>query len=822
MPPILQFCQMNRLLLTSKRPFLRFLLLLGYLLTSPALFAQTLTALDRATYEPIPGVVVYTADFATSVRTNAKGKADLSGFATADTLFLQHPTYKPERFTLAQLEAQGYTAFLSEKVLDLDAVVVSASKWEQELTHVPNQIAEISAKEIAFENPQTSADVLASSGQVFVQKSQMGGGSPMLRGFAANSVLLVVDGVRMNNAIFRSGNLQNVILVDPHLLESAEVVFGPGSVLYGSDALGGVMDFHSRDPEFSEVPGEWLFFGSSLLRYASANNENTFHADMNIASARLAWLGSVTYSSFGDLRAGANRPPFIPDFGERTEYAARENGQDVIRQNSDPDVQIGTAYDQWNISQQLRFQAAEQLALQYTLHYSTSSDVPRYDRLIQRDGDGQLRNAEWYYGPQQWQFHALKAAWKPDAAFADQVRIIASHQRVDEDRIDRRFGNPSRRTRQEDVYTYGLNVDADKSFGKQHQLFYGAEVLRNEVYSSAFREDIETGEVTPTATRYPDGGSLLHGYAAYLSYKWYVNEQLTLLAGARYSLTQIEANFESEQFFAFPFEEATVDAGAVNGSLGLTWRPEKRWQVNLCLASGFRAPNVDDIGKVFESGNGQVVVPNPDLRPETVYTAELGLRKVFAGQLEIGLLGYYSWLTDAMVRRNTTFNGQDSLLFNDQLSQVQHITNAAEAFVWGVNAFLKADITDAFALRSTYTFTEGEDTTEGLPLRHVPPAFGQTEITYTSRKFRGQVGLRYHGWKPISDFAPAEREKTELYTEFGSPSWWVLDLKASYQLSPAIQLNAGVENLLDRHYRPYSSGISAPGRNLFLAVRSRF
>ena len=107
-------------------------------------------------------------------------------------------------------------------------------------------------QDVQFQNPQTTADLLSNSGEVFIQKSQQGGGSPMIRGFATNRVLIAVDEVRMNNAIFRSGNLQNVISIDPFAVENTEVLFGPGSVIYGSDAIGGVMSFTTLAPKFSD------------------------------------------------------------------------------------------------------------------------------------------------------------------------------------------------------------------------------------------------------------------------------------------------------------------------------------------------------------------------------------------------------------------------------------------------------------------------------------------------------------------------------------------------------------------------------------------
>ena len=162
-------------------------------------------------------------------------------------------------------------------------------------------------KEIILQNPQTSADLLSQSGKVFVQKSQLGGGSPIIRGFATNRVLLNVDGIRMNNAIFRSGNVQNVISIDPNSIQNTEVILGPGTMIYGSDAIGGVMNFYTFQPMFSET-NEPNLFGAVFSRWSSANQEKTMHFDVNIGLKKWSFLTSFTLSDYGDLTMGKYGP----------------------------------------------------------------------------------------------------------------------------------------------------------------------------------------------------------------------------------------------------------------------------------------------------------------------------------------------------------------------------------------------------------------------------------------------------------------------------------------------------------------------------------
>ena len=151
-----------------------------------------------------------------------------------------------------KLVKMNFVVSLAENSYSLNEIVVSANKFNESRSEVGQSIRVINAKEISFLNQQTTPDLLQSSGNIFVQKSQMGGGSPVIRGFETNKVLMVVDGVRMNNAIYRGGHLQNSLTIDNNALERLEIVLGPGSVIYGSDALGGVMHFYSKNPKLSD------------------------------------------------------------------------------------------------------------------------------------------------------------------------------------------------------------------------------------------------------------------------------------------------------------------------------------------------------------------------------------------------------------------------------------------------------------------------------------------------------------------------------------------------------------------------------------------
>lgn len=705
----------------------------------------------------------------------------------------------------------------------IENVTVTYNKWEQQLNEIPNRIVKLSLKNIRLQNPQTMADVLGLSGEVFIQKSQMGGGSPMIRGFATNRVLLVVDGVRMNNAIYRSGNLQNVISLDALAVEDAEVIFGPGSLIYGSDAIGGVMDFHTLQPKFATTKKQ-LVLGNSLLRYSTANREKTAHFDFNVANDKLSFLTSFTYSNFSDLQMGKNggHESYL-----RKEFVERINGSDVIVANSNPRIQKFSAYAQKNLLSKVAFQPNKNWFLQYGFHYSTTSNIPRYDRLIEYANNA-LRFAEWSYGPQIWLMHNFQIQHNKVNTLYNNVKLTIGLQDYEESRIDRRRNNNIRRTQLEQVQSISVNIDFDKKLTEQQTLFYGLEFIDNRVTSVANNLNIATNAQTATATRYPNNSSW-QSYAAYASYKNNLSAKTTASAGLRLNTITLYAPFDTS-FFKFPFTEATLKTSAVTGNIGFVYKPTELWQINAIASTGFRMPNIDDVGKVFESAPGFVVVPNPNLKAEYAMNYELGFIKNKPQKHQFYLSLFYTVLNNALTRRAFSFNGQDSILFDGILSKVEAIQNVAVAKVWGIQTGFEINITKAIQWQTKLNYIQGKETDDvqnvQVPLRHAPPFFGSTAIDYSNKNFQLQVNAIYNSIISNNNLAPTEAAKTFIYAKdmngkSFSPAWYTINAKALYKLnSLKTTINFGCENITNQLYRPYSSGIVAAGINLIFSIKT--
>ncbi|NOS91298.1 MAG: TonB-dependent receptor [Cyclobacteriaceae bacterium] len=710
------------------------------------------------------------------------------------------------------------------KISYLNEVVISANRWEQNLREVSSRITKVGAQQIQFQNPQTAADLLGLSNQVFIQKSQLGGGSPMIRGFSTNRVLLVVDGVRMNNAIFRSGNLQNVISLDANAIEETEVIFGPGSVIYGSDAIGGVMDFHTLNPRMS-TDNKVKLTGNVFTRFSSANEERTGHLDFMVGLKKWAFTTSITKGFYGDLRMGSDGPIEYT----RSNYQVRDgNGNDIAVINPDPNVQVSTGFDQLNVMQKIRFKANNNWSVSYGFHFSETSNVPRYDRLLLKTGNV-FTSAEWYYGPQRWMMHALNVSFVKATALFDQAKLTAGYQEYEESRHNRNFtgGNRNRRTdRFEAVKAFSVNIDFDKQLNPRANLFYGVEYVSNQVGSTARRVNIVDGTVSGISTRYPNG-SEWSSTAAYASLRYKLTAKWLLNASARYTYVYTYAPFDLT-YFDFPFTEASLKNGAVNGSLGIIYNPTSNWKLYSNLSTGFRAPNVDDIGKVFDSTPGTVVVPNPNLEPEKAYNAELGVAGKIAEGLTIDVSAFYTLLNNSIVRGKYTFNGQSQIDYDGTLSDVYALQNSSELSVRGFQVGLLWDITKNFKLASNLNIQSGKekDIATGMDYSptHVAPTFGSIQLVYKTEALQLSAYMSYQGEISYENLALTERADAHLYAKDANgnpfaPSWNTFHIKAAYTINKIFTFDAGVENLFDKRYRPYSSGITAPGRNFFGTLR---
>ncbi|MBK9284326.1 MAG: TonB-dependent receptor [Sphingobacteriaceae bacterium] len=806
-------------------------IILIFFLVSSLCKAQTIKVVELTTREPLPGVVFYDSKGKTLAVTNSKGELNLNDIKQVDTVWCVIMGYEKKLFTRSQVEQIKEKIQLRESNINLNEVIVSANRWEESKIENPGRINVIKRKEIEFQNAQTTADMLGSGGNVYIQKSQQAGGSPMLRGFGTNRVLLVIDGVRMNNAIFRSGNVQNVISLDANAMENAEILFGPGAVMYGSDAIGGVMDFHTKKTLFSDS-ANGLVKANGLARFSTANIENTGHLDLQVGFKKIAFVTSFTTAKYEDLLSGT--------IGGDTSYLRKKiqvvrADKDTQLVNTNPHLQVNSKYSQINFMQKIAFKPTQNLQIDYAIHHSESTDAPRYDRLItDANSDGILDFSEWYYGPQLWQMHRIGIQHKRNTGIYNNLRFVAAYQHFEESRHDRRMnlygsktsGSSNLRHQYEKLDAYSANLDLDKKVGESTSIFYGAEYVYNLINSNSERINVYTGAQQQLNPRYPNA-STWQTMGLYLSAKHQMNSKFLITSGMRYSIYRIKALFDTS-LFVYPITEANIGNGALNGSLGFVFTPQKSLQVYMNTSTGFRAPNIDDIGKVFDSQPGSVIIPNPNLKPEYAYNAEIGSTKAFSNFLKLDLALYYTYLSNALVRRPFTYNGVDSLFYNGQNSRIYALQNANHAYVYGAQSGVEIYFGKGISLTNHITWQvakeNNSDSARYYALAHATPVFGNIHLMYAARKIKLDFYVNYHAKMQYEDFPLSEILEPYIYAISADkkpfvPAWHTLNFKAGVFISKNFNLMVGVENILDALYRPFSSGINGPGRNFLLSLR---
>jgi hemoglobin/transferrin/lactoferrin receptor protein len=797
------------------------------------------TVTDAKTGDPLIGVNVFTDDMSFSGTTDMDGKITLDRISHLEVVNFSYLGFETLRIPFNRIRSmKGKIKMIEAQNIIGEIKVFGRRDVAKE--EIPMMIDRISKESIAFSNSQTSADVLGNHSEVFIQKSQMGGGSPVIRGFEANKVLLVVDGVRMNNAIYREGHIQNSITLDNAILEQAEVIYGPGSLIYGSDALGGVVHFRTRDPKvLFNYDKPYELKTNANIRFASANLEKSVHLDFDYATQKWGSVTSITYANYDDLRAGANRPDEYPDFGKREYYVLRLENQDQRLQNSDPNIQKGTGYSQLDFLQKIKFQPSEKKSYVFNLQYSTSSDVPRYDMLNDTlSSADDLKWAEWYYGPQNRFLGSLKIKSLKSNVLYDKSTIIAAYQRIDEDRFKRKYYSSHRTFNEEDVHVYSLTTDLEKGLGenKKHLFSYGIDLAYNKVFSKAGNINVRTSAVNDREfTRYPSEFSTMTTGGAYLNYRWRNRDStINFTMGARYSYVELFAKYKENDLIDWPTSYVTDGVSTQNEELtyasGLTFNSKNGFQLHLLGGTAFRSPNINDFA-INRVKDGNVLVPNVELIPEKALNGEITLGKVFGkraetGRYKISATGFYTYLEDAIIRSNATFFGDSTLWAEDSYKVVQKNINANSAYVTGVSGNIVFDFNKNLRLSSSINFVKGRSIIDTLeqPLAHIPPIYGKTSLLFKTDRIQLEGVVRYNDAKPLKEYGPvgSADNEDEAITGVGTLGWTTYNFYSSYKFNDRLTFNFAVENILDTHYRPFASGVSAAGRNFIISMRGSF
>ena len=754
--------------------------------------AQEIILLDALTELPIEGVSVSSKIKDLGVISNNMGITNLSVFSSKETLIIQHIAY--QKIEQIKSSIQQKTIFLVLKTHSLENVEITESK--ESLKSTLKHLKITPAIMLKSQSTQTS-DLLEKTMGVSIQNSQNGGGSPNLRGMEANRLLIVVDGIPLNNTIFRSGHLQSTATINPIFLKDAEVLFGPASVAYGNGAMGGAILFSTKRPENKNST-------QFTQQYESSSDAVFTSIISNYKTNNSANISGFSLKSYGNLKMGSNRKHGFKNWGKEA----------IITENN---IQKGTAYQQADFFHKTLFKLSNTNFLLFNSQFSTSSNINRFDKLNDiKDGEQKYKN--WYYGPQKRFFQSARLKNYFQNFASDESVFTVAYQNIKESRHKQKNGDELLNNRTETLHILDFKSDFLKQFNR-FKLNYGFDSRFQKLNSTANLSDKNTHFYN--TTRYPDGGANVINNAIYSQINLDCTKNLLLLVGSRYSINSLSATFQDTTVIHLPFNGIRVHNKSLSNSLQLVYKYNASLRINGAVSNGFRNPNTDDIGKVFSKNDLSVIVPNNNLSPEKSLNIETGIHLKIKNIITVQLQIFQTQITDAIERREATLNELDSMNYDGEMMKIMMNTNIGRATIKGLNFAYQLKINKQFSHNTIINALHGE-TVDGLPLAHIPPTSITSTLNYEYNNQAISLSTHYNALKKAIDYDLGGVDNLEEATQIGNPSWYTLSLKYSNSLDKNLTFIAGIQNIMDIHYKTFGSGISASGRNFTLSLRANF
>ena len=659
---------------------------------------------------------------------------------------------------------------LAEETVDeeaLDEIVVSVKRRDAAVAEVSAAVGTIttdSAGPLVL-----STDALDQVPGVFLQQTTPGQGTAIVRGLRGSSVLHVVDGARLNNAIVRSAPTQYGALVPVTAIERVEVLRGSSTSLYGSDAVGGIVEFVTRVPSFDTDEVERR--GNFYLAHDSASSSQTARGLFETGNQRVAASVSLEYQDVGDRRIGG---------GDRITPSGFESRGGRIALALTPEDGGSWLFD---------------------LQHLEQPRTPRVDELIPGFGQTEASSSEFFFAPNRRSF--ARARYTRDEGVWDvDWRAEISWQKIDDDRITRDLGDPERRIERNSSELLAALVTASGSLGDGSWIA-GAEIYTDEVRSSRESEDVATGLRQTITPRFPDG-SRLDQAALFFNADMPLSEAHTLSGGLR--LTAVDVDLAATSLTA----AASVDVSDLSGDLGWLYRLSDEWQLVANIAWGFRAPNVFDLGTLGNRPGNRFNVPNTGLDSEQVLHGDVGIRHLNdRWRLEL-----YAFALEYDERITSVSTGGVTPEGRDIVTSV----NAASSSIHGLELSAAVTLGDRLDLQAIINYTRGDDRVGGLSeaADRIPPLSGRILAEYGLGE-----RLDIAAWIRFADAQDrlSSRDVRDVRIDpNGTPGWGSVGAETVWRPTERWQMSLGVDNLFDRRYRQHGSGVDAPGRSLQLSA----
>ncbi|MBL8858087.1 MAG: TonB-dependent receptor [Planctomycetes bacterium] len=639
---------------------------------------------------------------------------------------------------------------------------------------------------------------------IWMQETNLGGGAPILRGLVGEKILIVIDGVRINDATTRLGPNQSLNTIDPAIIERVEIVRGPSAVQYGSDAMGGTILLYTRQ----RAPGSVNLRGVEDApqvgldgTYSSSSNGSRGSLSIADSARRDGWILIGSLENWNELRSGDGTI-------DNTGYGGN------------------AVFGSWIHA------LDDERSLRLTGRIHRDFDVPRTDRLNVGFGQTQPSSAEFLFTLQDSTAATLTYDDRHANVIADRMQARFFLREYTEERRQRNSGSTQRRFEVDDTRGYGFGIDLQKLLGESHLLTYGIDLEVDEVQSSRTNVNITTGIATPGQPGFAPN-SHYESIGLFAQDEILAFEPFDVTLGARYS----RFDFRFNEFTSGPAggPKQTGDFDAVTAAIQVARPLSDHLRASGTVSQGFRAPHLDDLAR-NSTAFGGTELANPDIDPETSVTAELALdydNGVWSG----AVAAYYTKIDDLIGRRLVDEGVPGTLGDETYLRE-----NTGELDLYGIELAVTRKLGGAdadFAARigiatqqgrqsdDTVNPLTGSATYDDVPARRIPPLNGFAALLYSpadSSWFVHWAELRLTVADGQRRLNPDDVSDPRIGAA-GTPGWATLSADFGGPLGGKDSISSwsvGVHNILDRDYRVHGSGFDAPGIGVVVGLSWNF
>ena len=754
--------------------------------------AQIVQVVDSITKKPVENVVFYCNE--KNSISDKNGFLNTAMFDSQDNIIITHVAYNDKKILKKNMtkliEISAKTNFLKEINFNEKTNIFTSFKGAQTIIPIDH---------INSTSPSIS-EILKAQSSVSVQESQPGGGSPNFRGLEANRLLITIDGVSLNNTIYRSGHTQSSSSINPFFLKTINLVTGPSSVVYGDGAMGNALIFNTTNPVKENISRHHF-----NQNYESSSNTNMLNYKTNYHFKNLYFFTGVSIKKAGNLSMGNNRMHGYEQWGKEINITEKNE-------------QLKTNYWRTDFIHKTMVPLEKKKSLLFNTQFSTSSIIHRFDKLNDVR-ENISKYSQWFYGPQKRFLQSASFFNNGNYIFHDKLTVLLAFQKLTESRHVQKTSSDAITNRIEDLMIFDGNLNLTKTFDFL-EINYGFGGKQQLVESTAYNQS-STSNYYYASTRYPNDGSVAKDLFIYSQVSFFIKKKTKVFLGSRYNYNILEANFKPNESFSFPFNKILNKNNSLVNSVLVNYTFNNNLSFNSCFYTGFRNPNLDDVGKIFSKGNGYVVVPNVTLSPERSKNIEFGLNAKIAEFIKFNIQLFATNISDAISREEASLNNDTLFNYDGDSLRIQMNENIESAHIRGFNINLITEFSKKLILNSSANYLIGYDKNKN-PLAHIPPLNTRLNLKYLEKKNIYEFYVLHNAHKKLEDYDDAGIDNVEEATSEGNPSWFTINTTYTRKIDDSLSFSFGVKNILDTHYKLFGSGLSSSGRNFTVSLHTYF